>query len=211
MAAFTRSAEMSWPGSAVSGERSADRSGLAGLTRGNKLQRAGIALARTPPIDRLREYRPCLRHGGLEQGHRRPELHIIRRAKNVMQRARVAFKHRAGAARQPGTQERMSVIGARFVERANPIEPRRRRLPSPRSWGKMNHIQCVRLRPACNSSSTVSKTGACAVTKRFRSNGSSVMLCSSVPGFSLPGTSLPGGAILASRDQAHRSPHRTAT
>ena len=42
--------------------------------------------------------------------------------------------------------------------------------PSPRSCGKMNHIQCVRLLPPASSRRTVSITGAWASTKRCRSN-----------------------------------------
>jgi len=41
--------------------------------------------------------------------------------------------------------------------------------PRPRSCGKTNHIQWLRLRPAFSSSIAVSKIGACAVTKRSRS------------------------------------------
>jgi hypothetical protein len=36
----------------------------------------------------------------------------------------------------------------------------------------MNHIQWLRFRPARNSASTVSETGACAVTKRATSKRS---------------------------------------
>jgi len=45
----------------------------------------------------------------------------------------------------------------------------------------MNHIQWLCFRPAFSSASTVSKTGACAVTKRARLNGSaSVGFASSI-------------------------------
>ena len=43
-------------------------------------------------------------------------------------------------------------------------------LPGPRIWGKTNHIQWLRFRPARSSLSAASKTGSCAVTKRSRSN-----------------------------------------
>src|SRR5260221_9136553 len=41
--------------------------------------------------------------------------------------------------------------------------------PRPSSCGKMNHIQWLRLRPAPNSSVTLTSTGVCASTKRVRS------------------------------------------
>src|ERR1700730_189843 len=47
--------------------------------------------------------------------------------------------------------------------------------PSPPSCGNTNHIQWVRFRPAFNSANTAGKTGAWAVTKRSRSNGSAAV------------------------------------
>src|SRR5215470_1274983 len=38
--------------------------------------------------------------------------------------------------------------------------------PSPRSWGKMNHIQWLCLWPAASSAHTWTNTGSCAATKR---------------------------------------------
>ena len=45
-------------------------------------------------------------------------------------------------------------------------------MPRPRSCGKINHIQWLRFRPAFSSSRAAAKTGACAITKRFKSKGS---------------------------------------
>src|SRR5215471_18389726 len=47
-------------------------------------------------------------------------------------------------------------------------------MPSPSSCGKINQIQCPCLYPFRNSSITPSKHPSWAVTKRFRSNGSSI-------------------------------------
>src|SRR5215469_15970066 len=44
--------------------------------------------------------------------------------------------------------------------------------PRPLICGKMNHIQCPILAPACSSESTRLNTGSCAITKRSRLNGS---------------------------------------
>src|SRR5215472_11985574 len=44
--------------------------------------------------------------------------------------------------------------------------------PRPRICGKMNHIQCPILVPACNSESTRLNTESCAITKRSRLYGS---------------------------------------
>src|SRR5438552_1517555 len=49
--------------------------------------------------------------------------------------------------------------------------------PNPAIWGKMNHIQCERLRPARSSETTVSKTVSWASTKRFRLYESGVIFC----------------------------------
>src|SRR6516165_419216 len=61
--------------------------------------------------------------------------------------------------------------------------------PSPRSCGKTNHIQWVRLRPSFSSSRAKANTGACAVTKRWRSKGSAAPisgLLRSLPRFRAP-------------------------
>src|SRR5271156_2788878 len=48
--------------------------------------------------------------------------------------------------------------------------------PSPRSCGRTNHIQWVRLSPFFSSSRAEPNTGACAVTKRSRSKGSAASI-----------------------------------
>src|SRR5207249_12167350 len=49
-------------------------------------------------------------------------------------------------------------------------------LPSPLSWGKINHIQCPRLLPCPSSAITLAKTCCCASTNRCRLQGSSICL-----------------------------------
>ena len=71
------------------------------------------------------------------------------------------------------------VRGARENRVTDAVKPGRRGA----ACGKMSHIQWVRLRPARNSASTVSKTGACAATKRSRLNESAAVI------FTLPSPS----------------------
>src|SRR5208283_2207464 len=61
--------------------------------------------------------------------------------------------------------------------------------PSPRSCGKTNHTQWVRLRSFFSSSRAEPNTGACAVTKRLRSKGSAASISGrlhSLPQFCAP-------------------------
>src|SRR4029077_19806502 len=52
--------------------------------------------------------------------------------------------------------------------------------PRPASWGKMNHIQWLCLRPPPSSATTRLYTGDCASTNRLRSNGSVMVSCPGV-------------------------------
>jgi hypothetical protein len=72
------------------------------------------------------------------------------------------------AARAADERDRRAPRAASRCHRNVAIDER----PRPGNCGNTNHIQCVRLRPACSSASTAGKTGAWAVTKRLRSNGS---------------------------------------
>src|ERR1700674_4075877 len=80
----------------------------------------------------------------------------------------LARKHDPGAEIESWPQQRVGQIRVRFIDGADAVKPGRRRSSETAQLRKDEPHPVGPLRPARNSASTVSKTGACAVTKRSR-------------------------------------------
>ncbi len=65
-----------------------------------KIQRSPVAFPAAICVQRLRE-QPLLRRGGVEQGHRRGEFQIVRKAENFVQSAPLDRQNRRDAFDQP--------------------------------------------------------------------------------------------------------------